>query len=564
MKSERTIFSILTGLAILALAAPASAQKFNESAGNITNSTTCNQASSTGGGCVFIDAKELGTGTVTIVEGATAWTSGTITFQVSNDFISWFDVQGTAPEAVVLVTNTTAVGGFGSFNIAGWKWFRAAASGTWAGTPRVIVAGAATGGGGGGSSGGGGGGTGDFTNAVYNASFGTAGTPDTQVRTVQGAAGMTALQVANAGTFAVQAGQTGTWTVQPGNTANTTAWLVTGTGGVFPASQSGTWNITNISGAISLPTGASTAANQTTLITNSGNAATSLAILDDWDETDRAKVNLIVGQAGIAAGAGATGANVPRVDVANDGVVANSLNTIEGNTLTAAEKLTSIDSRLINAADYNQAAKTQGDQVMFYASTTTPTATTEGFAQRPWVDLNGRVQTNVSQINGVAPSMGNGASGTGVPRVTLANDSTGVVGLMVGGSAVAATNPIPVVTPGTLVSGVISTAMTGTTSTSLVSGTASNFLYITSCVVSNGSTTVSTDILLQDGSGGTTLAVLPAPAATVATTGGGGATHTFGAGLKVPTSGNALFAANVTTGSSTKISCNGFRSTVSY
>jgi hypothetical protein len=56
----------------------------------------------------------------------------------------------------------------------------------------------------------------------------------------------------------VNAKQTGTWTVQPGNTANTTAWLVTGTGGIFPASQSGTWNITNISGTVSLPTGAAT------------------------------------------------------------------------------------------------------------------------------------------------------------------------------------------------------------------------------------------------------------------------------------------------------------------
>lgn len=34
------------------------------------------------------------------------------------------------------------------------------------------------------------------------------------------------------GTVAVT--QSGTWTVQPGNTANTTAWLVTGTGGTFP------------------------------------------------------------------------------------------------------------------------------------------------------------------------------------------------------------------------------------------------------------------------------------------------------------------------------------------
>lgn len=34
---------------------------------------------------------------------------------------------------------------------------------------------------------------------------------------------------------------------------------------------------------------------------------------------------------------------------------------------------------------------------------------------------------NVAQINGVAPSMGNGASGTGVQRVTIASDSTGQI-----------------------------------------------------------------------------------------------------------------------------------------
>ncbi len=36
------------------------------------------------------------------------------------------------------------------------------------------------------------------------------------------------------GNTAFGATQSGTWTVQPGNTANSTAWLVTGTGGTFP------------------------------------------------------------------------------------------------------------------------------------------------------------------------------------------------------------------------------------------------------------------------------------------------------------------------------------------
>lgn len=59
-------------------------------------------------------------------------------------------------------------------------------------------------------------------------------------------------------------------------------------------------------------------------VTNAGTFAVqdatsqaSLSVIDDWDETDRAKVNIIVGQAGVAAGVGATGATVPRVVVAN-------------------------------------------------------------------------------------------------------------------------------------------------------------------------------------------------------------------------------------------------------
>jgi hypothetical protein len=72
----------------------------------------------------------------------------------------------------------------------------------------------------------------------------------------------------------VTANQGGTWTVQPGNTANTTAWLVTGTGGTFPvtgtvtANQGGTWSINNVSGTVSLPTGAATSANQPSAATS--------------------------------------------------------------------------------------------------------------------------------------------------------------------------------------------------------------------------------------------------------------------------------------------------------
>lgn len=62
-----------------------------------------------------------------------------------------------------------------------------------------------------------------LTTAAHDAVFGTAGTADTQVQTVQGIAGMTPVQIAdnagsitvdNSGTFAVQAAQSGTWNVR--------------------------------------------------------------------------------------------------------------------------------------------------------------------------------------------------------------------------------------------------------------------------------------------------------------------------------------------------------------
>lgn len=57
--------------------------------------------------------------------------------------------------------------------------------------------------------------------------------------------------------------------------------------------------------------------------------ATSLAIIDDWDESDRAKVNVIVGQAGITAGAGAVAANTPRVTHASDDPAVTALQIID-------------------------------------------------------------------------------------------------------------------------------------------------------------------------------------------------------------------------------------------
>jgi hypothetical protein len=119
---------------------------------------------------------------------------------------------------------------------------------------------------------------------------------------------------------------------------------------------------------------------------------------------------------------------------------------------------------------------------------------------------------------------------------------------------------LPYANPENFVSGTITSAMTGTTSTSLMAAPASGLRnYITSITVSNASTTVPTDILVQDGSGGTTLYVLPCPIGTGTGTGTSGATFTFPTPLRQPTTATAIFVANVTTGSSTKVSASGYK-----
>jgi hypothetical protein len=88
-------------------------------------------------------------------------------------------------------------------------------------------------------------------------------------------------------------------------------------------------DVVTLPATIALPTGAATSAKQDTQITAEQAVQTSVQIMDDWDETDRAKVNPIVGQAGVAAGAGAVGATVQRATLASDDPAVTSLQIID-------------------------------------------------------------------------------------------------------------------------------------------------------------------------------------------------------------------------------------------
>ena len=104
------------------------------------------------------------------------------------------------------------------------------------------------------------------------------------------------------------------------------------------------------------------------------------------------------------------------------------------------------------------------------------------------------------------------------------------------------------------VSGAITTAMTATTSTSLVAAPAAGLRnYITTIIVSNSHATVGTDVIIQDGNAGTTLLTIPAAAVY------GGAVINLPVPLRQPTTATAIYCANVTTGASTKVSAVGYK-----
>lgn len=88
-------------------------------------------------------------------------------------------------------------------------------------------------------------------------------------------------------------------------------------------------------------------------------AVASLGIIDDWDESDRAKVNLIVGQAGIAAGEGVDGVTVPRMSLATDVALptgANTIGAVNVNTGNSISTNNSTTATLGNGAVYTGTA----------------------------------------------------------------------------------------------------------------------------------------------------------------------------------------------------------------
>lgn len=184
------------------------------------------------------------------------------------------------------------------------------------------------------------------------------------------------------------------------------------------------------------------------------------------------------------------------------------------------------------------------------------------------------LSTNIAQIGGTTIVAGGVAGSQSVGGTVATNVAITANPLNLGAQAVSSENAavttarqvqlvadlvgklivLPYSNPENFVSGVITSAMTGTTSTSLVAAPAAGLRnYITACTFSNAHATVGTDIIIQDGSGGTTIWNVPAAAVY------GGAHITFPTPLRQPTTATAIYVANATTGASTKAACSGYK-----
>lgn len=182
----------------------------------------------------------------------------------------------------------------------------------------------------------------------------------------------------------------------------------------IPVSQSGIWNINNISGIISLPTGAATEATLST-------AAASLSVLDDWDESDRAKVNPIVGQAGVQGGSGAVTALTQRMTLATDVALPTGTNSIGQVTANAG---TNLNTSALNLEATQSTVSTRIGDV----AETAPVSDTASSG------LNGRLQRIAQRITSlialVPTSLGQKTMANSF-AVTIASDQSFIPGAAV-------------------------------------------------------------------------------------------------------------------------------------
>jgi hypothetical protein len=216
--------------------------------------------------------------------------------------------------------------------------------------------------------------------------------------------------------------------------SDATGSLTVDNGGTFAvqAAQSGNWDIRNVSGTVSLPTGAATLAKQpalgtagvaaTDVITIQGIASMTKLLVTPDSVALPANQSVNVAQvSGTAAdtNSGTKSAGTLRVVLATDQpALTNKLLVTPDSVALPANQSVNLSQLAGTTTDTSSGVKSAGTLRVVLA--TDQPQLTNKLLVTP--DANSAV--NVAQMNGVAVTMGNGVVGTGVQRVAIASDNT--------------------------------------------------------------------------------------------------------------------------------------------
>jgi hypothetical protein len=195
-------------------------------------------------------------------------------------------------------------------------------------------------------------------------------------------------------------------------------------GKALAVAQSGTWTIAGLSGTVSLPTGAATAAKQPA-IGSAGSASTEVLTVQGIASGTNLNVNCQVGCSG--------GTSYTEDAAAAADPVGLSIISRRRDTMTTAEVSTDGDNIALISTN-------KGELRINDNSLNTAIGTT---ADAAWASGNGSaiaflktiatasldttpISSNITQLNGVTLLTGNGVTGTGSQRVTIASDNTNI------------------------------------------------------------------------------------------------------------------------------------------
>lgn len=204
----------------------------------------------------------------------------------------------------------------------------------------------------------------------------------------------------------------GSAVTQPVSLTSTT---ITGT---VAATQSGTWNVTNISGTVSLPTGAATAAGVATVNTTLGSPFQAGGSIGNTSFVANAGTNL--NTSALATSANLTAGTMKSQIVDGSGnVIASTSNNLN-----------------VQCANCSGSGVSAADAATFTASTSLfapiggqftsggATACVTGHECTAGMTADRAVFSNIADIAGTATATGNGTTGAGSQRVTIASDNT--------------------------------------------------------------------------------------------------------------------------------------------